>query len=340
MKKFSTLNFSLKKINLWLLAPFVLTGSYLLHAETTDAANKKTLSSEQSQLLDLGKMVVAGDVDALTNMAINAATTEGVGVTKSFLEQYFPTVEISVDAAGGEKPTSGILVVAPLSDQKDIFNTYFTQISTFYQDNRTTLNLGLGYRKLSDDKTLLMGVNAFYDHEFPYDHGRTSLGFEARTTMWEINANKYWATTKWKTGKDGYQERALDGYDIEAGVPLPYLNWATVFVKHFQWDAVDGAKDLKGEDVSIRAQFPGMLTGLEMEAGRTFNSGSTYDDENFLKVSYNLTELFTNNKKPSQTWVSQTAYKLASMEDRRYDKVRRTNTIVKQRAGSLTVKGF
>ena len=328
----------------WLLAPLtILVGSYMsLHAETSDPTNKATLSQEQSQFLNLGQMMLAGDVDALANLAIDSASEQGVGITKSFLEKYFPTVELSLDMAGGSKPTSGILVVAPLSDEKDIFNTYFTQMSAFYQDNRATFNLGLGYRKLSDDKTLLMGVNAFYDHEFPYDHGRTSLGVEARTTMWEINANKYWATTKWKTGKNGFEERALDGYDIEAGVPLPYMNWATVFVKHFQWDTYDSTPDLKGENVSLRAQFPGMLTGLEMEAGRTFKSGSTYDDENFLKVSYNLTELFANNKKAPRPWVSDYAYKLASMEDRRYEKVRRTNTIVKQvqRSRSMTVTGF
>ena len=98
-------------------------------------------------------------------------------------------------------------------------------MSAFYQDNRTTLNAGLGYRRLAFDNTLMLGVNAFYDHEFPYDHGRTSLGFEARTTMGEINANKYWATTKDKVGKQGFTERALDGYDIEGGIALPYMNW-------------------------------------------------------------------------------------------------------------------
>ena len=282
------------------------------------------------------------DVDALANLAIDSVTEQGVGVTKSFLEKYFPTVELSVDMAGGGKPTTGILVVAPLSDEKDIFNTYFTQMSAFYQDNRTTLNLGLGYRKLSDDKTLLMGVNAFYDHEFPYDHGRTSLGVEARTTMWEINANKYWATTKWKTGKDGFEERALDGYDIEAGVPLPYMNWATVFVKNFQWNSeISGVKDTKGNNVQLRAFIPG-IDGLEVQAGRILYSNSTGIDESYINISYNVTELFANNKKAPQPWVSSYAYKLASMEDRRFDKVRRTNNIVKQMkvSGSIKVRGY
>ena len=86
--------------------------------------------------------------------------------------------------------------MAPLSDESDIENTLFTQVSAFYTDNRTTLNAGLGYRRLVSDNTLMLGVNAFYDHEFPYDHGRYSMGLEARSTVGEINANMYQATTK------------------------------------------------------------------------------------------------------------------------------------------------
>jgi len=213
----------------------------------------------------------------------------------------------------------------------------------FYQDNRTTLNLGLGYRKLSDNKLLLTGINAFYDHEFPYDHGRTSVGVEAaRTTVWEINANKYWATTKWKTGKSGLEERALDGYDIEAGIPLPYMNWATVFVKNFKWDSeVSGVKDTKGNDVQLRTYIPG-ITGLEVQAGRTLYSDSTGTDESYINIFYNVTQLFTDKPRYSHQWISKDAYKLTSMEDRRFDKVRRTNAIVKQlkASGSIKVKGY
>ena len=295
-------------------------------------------SKDKAALIDLSKMLLAGDVDSLKNKAIDGVVSEGVGVSKSYLEQYFPTVEISYSGLEGNKPTGGILVVAPLSDEKDIFNTYFTQISTFYSDNRTTLNLGLGYRKLSDNKMLLTGINAFYDHEFPYDHGRTSLGVEAKTSMWEVSANKYWATTKWKTGKNGIEERALDGYDVEAGLAMPYMNWATLFVNHFNWDAYDGNTDPKGEKVSFRALFPGELTGLEIEAGRTLYSASGYEDENFVNVIYNLTQLFNKTNKTTK-WISDTAYKLESMEDRRFESVRRNNSIVKQVKFTAKAKG-
>ena len=221
----------------------------------TQAEAPSELSEDQSKLLSLGKTLLAGDVDTLADTAINSVVEEGVGITESFLERYFPTVEISYGAAGGEKPTAGLLIVAPLTDKEDIFNTVFTQVSGFYQDNRTTLNLGLGYRHITDNKKYLYGINAFYDHEFPYDHGRTSVGVEAMSTMWEVRGNKYWATTDWKTGRRGQQERALDGYDLEAGIPLPYMNWTTVFIKHFKWDAYDGADDLEGQDLSFRAHF-------------------------------------------------------------------------------------
>ena len=301
----------------------------------TQAEAPSELTEDQSKLLSLGKTLVAGDVDTLADTAINSVVEEGVGITESFLERYFPTVEISYGAAGGEKPTAGLLIVAPLTDKEDIFNTVFTQVSGFYQDNRTTLNLGLGYRHITDNKKFLYGINAFYDHEFPYDHGRTSVGVEAMSTMWEVRGNKYWATTDWKTGRRGQQERALDGYDIEVGIPLPYMNWATVFIKHFQWDAYDGADDLEGQDLSLRAQFPDFLTGLEVEAGRSFYRD--YRNESFVKVSYNLTEIFKEKKSYREPWFNKTAYRLESVEHKRFEKVRRENIIVKQTRGSLKV---
>ena len=211
---------SIKKINnkFLFLSPLFLATTFAF-AEWDSSDIKSSEDEERSAFIDLSKMVAAGDVEGIEGKAISAATDQGVGFTQSFLEKYFPTVEISVEA--NDDTTAGILVVAPLSDKEDIQNTIFTQVSAFYVDSRTTLNAGLGYRRLEFDNTLMLGVNAFYDHEFPYDHGRFSIGLEARTTVGEINANIYKAKTKWRRGEDGNQERALDGWDVEAGLPLP-----------------------------------------------------------------------------------------------------------------------
>jgi adhesin/invasin len=195
--------------------------------------------------------------------------------------------------------------LAPLSDPNDTINTFFTQDSIFYSDNRTTVNLGVGYRRLEWDKKLLLGINAFYDHEFPYNHQRTSLGFEARTSVGEINANIYNSLTDWRDGRDGLDERGLDGRDIEIGIPLPYMNWAYVF-----------------------------------DYGNT--SSNDEKDANFFKIRVNLTELL---KTPADAApiVSKHAYQLGDMEAQRYEKVRRENKIYKQMRSNgqqVMVSGF
>jgi len=333
------LNLKLLFITPLILATTAAFANWGSNSDDLNANNATANDEDRAAFIDLTKMVAAGDLEGAQSQVIEAATDQGVGFTKSFLEQYFPTVEISVETKEGSKPTTGILVVAPLSDGDDIENTLFTQVSAFYTDNRTTLNAGLGYRRMEFDNTLMLGVNAFYDHEFPYDHGRYSIGLEARSTVGEINANMYQATTKWKTGKNGQEERALDGWDIEAGLPLPYMNWATVFVKRYKWEAVEGGKDAKGNDAQLRAYVP-ILPGLEIQAGRTFKDDDK--DSNYFIASYNITEAFSNKPNQQVQWFNDTAYKLESMEDRRYEKVRRENTIVKQikSGGQLSVKGF
>ena len=141
---------------LLLLTPLVLAttvafANWGANSQEMSANNATTNDEDRAAFIDLSKMVAAGDIEGVQSQVIEAATDQGVGFTKSFLEKYFPTVELSLDTQGGSKPTSGILVVAPLSDESDIKNTVFTQLSAFYQDNRTTLNAGLGYRRLAFD---------------------------------------------------------------------------------------------------------------------------------------------------------------------------------------------
>ena len=293
----------------------------------------KDITKKAKQLnLNLVKSTIAGNL-----------SDKGKEITQTYLERYFPTVELELDMLNGEKPTSSILILAPLSDPSDTINTFFTQDSIYYTDNRTTVNLGVGYRRLELDKKLLLGINAFYDHEFPYNHQRASIGLEARTTVGELNANFYESLTDWRDGRDGLEEHGLDGRDIEIGIPLPYINWAYFFAQAFQWDSeVAGVKDISGTNLTIRATPPG-LRGLEIEFGRTdysTTSSNTNRDANFFRINVNLTDWF---KKSDNTvpLISSVAYQLGDMESKRYEKVRRTNLIYKQMKGNgVTVSAF
>ena len=295
------------------------------------AGNTQNNSKLSQDLLNLSTKLAANGTDGLIDQAIagskSYANQQGVGIAKSFLQKYFPTVELQLDMFDYNKTQSGLLIVAPLSDPKDVKNTFFTQDSVYHKDDRTTVNLGLGYRRLEMDNKLMLGINAFYDHEFPYDNTRTSLGLEARTTVGELNFNQYWGISGWRNAANSLQEKSLGGTDIELGVPLPYMNWAKAYGRGFIWRGVDGADDLKGTDVSFRA-VPPILPGLAIEVGRRTYVGSS-PDENFLRIQYNLADM--NAAKPSQPWFSERAYQLSSMEDRRYEKVRRENLIMKQK---------
>ena len=314
-----------------------LTFLYCLISSCLSFAAENSQDSKTKELFTKGQSLIAGGVDGLVNEGKSYANEKGVGVTKSFLEKYFPTVELQVDMFDNKKTTSGILIVVPLSDPKDIKNTFFMQDSVYHNDNRTTVNLGLGYRRLEMDNKLLLGVNAFYDHEFPYDHGRTSIGLEARTTMGEVNFNQYFATTGWKTAKGTNQEHALGGTDLEVGLPLPYMNWAKLYGRGFIWYGEDNTKDLKGGDISLRAQVPG-IPGLSVEGGRRLFSTAGYDDQSFLRVNLNITDLYA--LKTTQPLFSEKAYSFDSMENQRYAKVRRENLIIKQKQGGIGVKGI
>ena len=301
---------------------------------------QNTQDSKTKELFTKGQQLIAGGADGLVNEAKSYANGEGVGVAKSFLEKYFPTVELQLDMFDKQKPTSGILIVAPLSDPKDVKNTFFTQGSIYHNNNdgkRTTVNLGLGYRRLEMDNKLLLGVNAFYDHEFPYDHGRTSIGLEARTTIGEVNFNQYFAATNWRQGKNNRQEHALGGTDLEVGLPLPFMNWAKVYGRGFIWYGEEGSNDLKGGDISLRAQVPG-IPGLSVEGGRRLFSSTGSEDQSFLKMNLNITDLYA--LKTTLPLFSDKAYSFDSMENQRYAKVRRENLIMKQKKSNVIVKGF
>ena len=325
--------------NTLLASALFLSASVSFAEDVTPSSTPSTIDPKTQELLQLGKTFATTGIDGIKTAAesyvTNEMNSEAVGVTKSFLQKYFPTVELQLDMFDYRKTTSGILIVSPLSDPSDVKNTFFTQDSVYHKDDRTTVNLGLGYRRLEMDNKLLLGVNGFYDYEFPYGNTRTSIGLEARTTVGELNFNQYWGTSGWKNAANSLQEKSLGGTDIEVGVPLPYMNWAKVYGRGFIWYGVDGANDLKGADISLRAQLP-ILSGLAIEGGRRTYTNDT-PDENFLRISYNLMDM-TKTKSP-QAWLSDKAYSLDSMENHRYDKVRRENLIVKQtKKNGLTIK--
>jgi hypothetical protein len=237
------------------------------------------------------------------------------------LGSIFPTAEVSLSSGTSDKVIGSILFVSPLSDINNKENTLFTQGSIYFSDDdRETLNLGIGNRKLLINDTLMLGANIFYDNEIDYGHTRASFGIEAISSVGSLRANQYYAISGWKDVGET-QEKALNGSDIEVGVPLPYLPWTNFYLRTFEWKGVDGAADLKGDEMSLEAKLP---LGLNVEVGKRSDDGITEDQE-FIKLTWTCC-----SNKEQNFGISDTAYSLTSVADQRFQKVRRQNLIVKQ----------
>ena len=250
---------------------------------------------------------------------------------ENFLDGNFKDTDFSIKSKEGNKPEIGILTFKPLNDSDDTLT--FFQGSFFTHDgDRETLNLGFGKRILSDDESFLFGLNAFYDHELDYDHQRASIGIEIKSSILELNTNHYFAISNEVTGKNGVKETVADGYDLEIGAHIPYIPTAKFYTKYFEYE-IPGGSDFEGLEYSSRIGIPN--TGMNIETGFIDYGNNGYEDQWFFKLTYNLSKMNTD-----KSFISDEAFERVSMKDKKYDKVRRENIIVKSKAFAVKAGGF
>ncbi len=253
------------------------------------------------------------------------------GSLESFLDGNFEDTDFSIKSKEGNKPEISIQTFKPLKDTDD--GLTFFQGSFFTHDgDRETLNLGFGKRVFNDDKSFIFGLNAFYDHELDYDHQRGSLGGEIKSSILELNTNRYFAISEEKTGKKDVKEEVADGYDLELGAHVPYIPSAKVFAKIFEYE-IPGGADFEGMEYSSNIGIPN--SPINFELGRKEFGNSSYDDQWFFKITFNSSRVNKNT-----AFVSDEAFERISMEDKKYDKVRRENLIVKSKSFSVKAGGF
>ena len=247
----------------------------------------------------------------------------------------YSKTDISITGIKSKKTRYAITNVKGFEPSDNSHAQTFMQSSLTNANSRTVLNLGLGRRYLSDDESVITGFNAFLDYDPKYGHQRVSIGAELKASAFEITANSYKALTKWKKGKSGNQERALDGHDIELGAQIPYMPAAKLYVKNWKWKGEDGAGDTKGNTYSLA--FSQLINGVQVELGRRDYDG-LQKDENFGQLTYTIPmgDAPTQSSKPL---FSSKMFESASMKDKMLDKVRRNNAIVIQTKFSTSVGG-
>ena len=300
--------------------------------------SKILLSSILTMSLGFSLNASADDSEQIKSSLMSRITSStssfissGIG---ALLSPNFDTVEVSTNLKSGDS-TVDIGALKAYGDNPNSF--LFNQIKLNRYDDRTTLNLGLGYRRLNADETWMTGVNAFYDHEFPDDHKRNGVGFEVVSSVLESRVNIYNGTTGYIKDKSGTDSKALDGRDMGFKVALPYLPGMMFGMNAVQWKGIDGLKDQKMRKYSLGGN---LSDNLSLSYVRTDYKDASKKDTDSITLNYTWAFGQEKHVRPSLFTLADKAYEFKKLGAERYDLVKRENNIVKKRSGTLTVTGI
>ena len=242
------------------------------------------------------------------------------------LSDRFRNIEIDITDLDGDDTKYSIFTLQPLYDNLAAGSSTFFQASIIATDADDTINLGLGQRWILNDGKMIAGLNLFYDKEWDAGHERISVGGEVLTSVGDLRVNSYSALSDTET-VNGTKETALDGMDMELALPLPYLPNTRVHAKSFKWEGEDSAANLEGDTMSLRSALP---LGFTLEAGSTFYDNNAASDADFVSLSFNVARFHQQQYVQKQRLISEKAFALNSIADRRFEKVRRSNQVVRQ----------
>ena len=187
------------------------------------------------------KTVQYSDVDAV-NRAINAVAMSNVSnaMYGSKGKPWMRRTTLSFQFQEGWKPLYSVETVQPLGHYDDqSHHVWFTQqrISRA-TDIGTTLNVGVGYRRISKDDRRLYGAHLFYDHRFLRHHDRLSGGLEYMSGESEFRFNWYGSASDERVLDANLHtlERVANGYTLEYGKTFKNARWARVYVEGYHWN--------------------------------------------------------------------------------------------------------
>lgn len=236
------------------------------------------------------------------------------------------------DADDGEI-TFNILMLRNI--EKTDTSNFFTQFSIQSQDvgqndPRYVGNLGLGYRFLNDDNSLMIGANVFYDRDFEHDHERGSIGFEAKGGNLEINYNLYEDISLQQVANKR-KEQSLGGYDFNVSSQVPFMPWARLNYTSYEWDKDLASTNTKGEKYSSEFNLTPSLV-FEYEYDESGNSGDDITSGKFTFVYPPR-----DNKPTIASGLSSQAFTYSNVSDKLNDKVKRKNKLVIETQGSVII---
>ena len=187
------------------------------------------------------KTVQYSDVDAV-NRAINAVAMSNVSnaMYGAKGKPWMRRTTLSFQFQEGWKPLYSVETVQPLGhyDEKSRDVWFTQQRISRASDIGTTLNVGVGYRRISKDDRRLYGAHLFYDHRFLRHHDRFSGGLEYMSGESEFRFNWYGSASDERVLDANLHtlERVANGYTLEYGKTFKHARWARVYVEGYHWN--------------------------------------------------------------------------------------------------------
>ena len=242
--------------------------------------------------------------------------------------------EVSVEIREGDNPDFEILGVRDILSKEN--SNLLTQFSIHNNevngDNRYIGNLGLGYRFLNSDKSMMFGVNSFYDRDIQEDHSRVSLGFEVKASILDFTFNQYQKTTNQKI-INGTKEQVLSGNEYNLSSQVPYMPWTTFNFQGYRWENEKAAQDTKGRVYSLEMAIN---PSLQLDFSRDISSVDGAENTNIAKLTF-VHPPRENKPTLQDGLVSEIAFVKENMEGKLKEKVRRNYNLVVEFQGSVII---
>ncbi len=256
----------------------------------------------------------------------------GEGIAENLRDnENLKYLDFSVNLHEGFSPSYEIQTVNKLIEYKD--GALFNQTNLRSHSGETTLNFGVGKRKLLNDDTFLLGSNLFLDYQFDESHLRYGVGLEAISNTLDLIGNYYNAISGFK-GTDSGREKVLDGYDVQLNYHILNKTKTDLFVQLFEWENPNSTYEEKGEKFGLNTMFG----NLALQIGYTNDNKNNDGLFGSIKLVVPLgKEKNTNNSNGSDNNINS-----LSVRNKLYAPVQRENKIkvVKISKSGVKISGF
>ena len=243
--------------------------------------------------------------------------------------------EVSLDYNDGDDDQINFSILGVRDIEKTNSSNFFTQFSLMNSEvngtNRIFTNIGLGNRVLTDNKSMMLGTNVFFDTDLLEKHKRASLGIEAKAHMLDLNLNFYEALSNTIT-VDKTDEKVLSGHEFGISSQIPYMPWAKVNYTDYLWEKDQASVDTEGKIYSLEMQVSPSIS-IEGSLDESGNTG--VDDETSFRIAFIYPP--KENEPSAQDGLSNVAFEKRDMSKELSKKVRRNNKIVLETQGTIIV---